>query len=151
MLNRNRQTGVSSPYLCTINVRWRSFDLSHLKEMLFEPDELEQYKLKRGDLLVCEGGDVGRAAVWDSDDSFPFQNSLHRVRLHSDNPRYLQLYLEHLGLSGKIAEMCSGVTIKHFTVTILKNLPIPLPPLAEQNAIVAKVDELFSILDAMRG
>ena len=144
MLNRNVQTGKESEYLCTINVKWGSFDLSLKKRMRFQDDELKFYDLRKGDLLVCEGGDVGRCAVWQSDESYPFQNSLHRIRMFEVMPEYVQMYLHWLGVTGELQRMCSGVTIKHFTVSIVSRLPIPLPPLAEQKRIVERVDAILA-------
>ena len=144
MLNRNVQTGKESEYLCTINVKWGSFDLSLKKRMRFQDDELKFYDLRKGDLLVCEGGDVGRCAVWQSDESYPFQNSLHRIRMFEVMPEYVQMYLHWLGVTGELQRMCSGVTIKHFTVSIVSHLPIPLPPLAEQKRIVERVDAILA-------
>lgn len=144
MLNRNVQTGKESEYLCTINVKWGSFDLSLKKRMRFQDDELKFYDLRKGDLLVCEGGDVGRCAVWQSDESYPFQNSLHRIRMFEVMPEYVQMYLHWLGVTGELQRMCSGVTIKHFTVSIVSRLPIPLPPLAEQKRIVERVNAILA-------
>ena len=144
MLNRNVQVGKEAEYLCTINVKWGSFDLSHKKRMRFQDDELKYYDLRKGDLLVCEGGDVGRCAVWQSDESYPFQNSLHRIRMFEVMPEYIQMYIHWLGVTGELQRMCSGVTIKHFTISIVSRLPIPLPPLAEQKRIVERVDAILA-------
>ena len=151
MLNRNVQDGKESEYLCTINVKWGSFDLSQKKKMRFKGDELKYYDLHKGDLLVCEGGDVGRCAVWQSDESYPFQNSLHRIRMFEVMPEYIQMYLHWLGVTGELQRMCSGVTIKHFTISIVSRLPIPLPPLAEQKRIVERVDAILAECRKMRG
>ena len=151
MLNRNVQDGKESEYLCTINVKWGSFDLSQKKKMRFKGDELKYYDLHKGDLLVCEGGDVGRCAVWQSDESYPFQNSLHRIRMFEVMPEYIQMYIHWLGVTGELQRMCSGVTIKHFTVSIVSRLPIPLPPLAEQKRIVERVDAILAECRKMRG
>lgn len=151
MLNRNVQDGKESEYLCTINVKWGSFDLSQKKKMRFKGDELKYYDLHKGDLLVCEGGDVGRCAVWQSDESYPFQNSLHRIRMFEVMPEYIQMYIHWLGVTGELQRMCSGVTIKHFTISIVSRLPIPLPPLAEQKRIVERVDAILAECRKMRG
>ena len=112
--------------------------------MRFKGDELKYYDLHKGDLLVCEGGDVGRCAVWQSDESYPFQNSLHRIRMFEVMPEYIQMYIHWLGVTGELQRMCSGVTIKHFTISIVSRLPIPLPPLAEQKRIVERVDAILA-------
>ena len=81
-LDRQKNTGNYRKYLRSVNVLWGNIDLSDVKEMRFEDTELERYSIKKGDLLICEGGDVGRCAVWDKDFVFYYQNALHRVRFY---------------------------------------------------------------------
>ena len=83
-LNKSKDTGTLYPYLCAINILWDKIDLSTLKETRFEDDELERYTVKYGDLLVCEGGDTGRAAIWDKQETMLYQNALHRIRLNNE-------------------------------------------------------------------
>lgn len=80
-LNKSKDTGLLLPYLCSINVQWNKIDLSTQKEALFEENDIKKYSVKKGDLLVCEGGDIGRAAIWSEDYSMLYQNALHRIRL----------------------------------------------------------------------
>ena len=81
-LDRHKNTGIYHRYLRSVNVLWGNIDLSDVKEMRFEDAELERYTVRKGDLLICEGGDVGRCAVWDKDFVFYYQNALHRVRFY---------------------------------------------------------------------
>ena len=81
-LDRQKNTGNYRKYLRSVNVLWGNIDLSDVKEMRFEDTELERYSIKKGDLLICEGGDVGRCAVWNKDFVFYYQNALHRVRFY---------------------------------------------------------------------
>lgn len=150
-LDREKNKGEFRPYLCSINVFWNQFDLSEMKQMRFEDGELEHYSIHRGDLVICEGGDAGRCAVWPYNNSVLFQNAIHRVRfkanIDSHFYKYLLMYLKNNHLLDKY---CKGVTIKHFTKTALISLPVVLPPINEQLRIVAKIEELFAILDDIK-
>ena len=76
-LDKSKNIGEYRPYLCSINVYWTGIDLSTVKQARFEDSELSKYQLNKGDLLICEGGDVGRSAVWDRDEEMYYQNALH--------------------------------------------------------------------------
>ena len=145
----NHQTGRRLPYLRNVNVRWGSVVTDDLLEMLFDDDQLERFGLKEGDVLVCEGGEPGRAAVWDG--SLPelkYQKALHRVRFTVPfDPRLLVYQLELLAKSGGLERRFTGSTIKHFTREAFVQLPITLPPLPEQRAIVAEIEKQFTRLE----
>ena len=94
-LDKAKNKGELKPYLCSINVYWDGIDLTTVKEARLEENELPKYLLRPGDLLICEGGDVGRSAVWESTQEMYYQNALHRVRFYGGiNPHYFQLLLE---------------------------------------------------------
>lgn len=145
MLDRTKNKGELLPYLRNLNVRWYDFNLEDVLEMKFEPFEFEEYSVKKGDLLICEGGYPGRAAIWVlENESYKFQKAIHRVRFYSSIKSKLYLYyLDFICTSGIINEHLTGSGIQHFTGISLKKMPIPLPPLAEQNRIVQKLDELM--------
>ena len=147
-LDKSKNTGLYHPYLCSINVYWTGIDLSTVKRARFEDSELPKYRLKRGDLLICEGGDVGRSAVWDKDDEMYYQNALHRVRFYGGiDPYFFQLLLECYK-STKILDKCSkGMTIKHLVQSALNSIYFPLPPLNEQRRIIEKVNHLTPYLE----
>ena len=147
-LDKAKNTGAPQPYLCSINVYWDGVSLEKVKEALFEESELSKYLLQKGDLLICEGGDVGRCAIWDRDEVMYYQNALHRVRFYGEIVPNFYLYVLHLykGI-GIINEYCKGVTIKHLVQNALYAMPLPLPPVAEQRRIVAKIEELLPYLD----
>lgn len=147
-LDKAKNTGVSCPYLCSINVYWTGIDTEKVKEALFTDDDREKYRLQKGDLLICEGGDVGRSAIWESDDEMYYQNALHRVRFYGDiNPYFYRYLLECYKGLGIINEYSKGVTIKHLVQNSLYAMWLPLPPHAEQKRIVAKIEELLPYID----
>lgn len=151
-LDRQKNTGNYRKYLRSVNVLWGNIDLSDVKEMRFEDTELERYSIKKGDLLICEGGDVGRCAVWNKDFVFYYQNALHRVRFYQKCIplfyQFVMMFFENTGLLKKISQ---GVTIKHLTKNTLNSMFFPLPPLAEQKRIVSQVEKLFAVLETMLG
>ncbi len=151
MLDKAKNRGTPRPYLRNVNVRWFDFDLSDLRLMPFEDRELQEFALRPGDVLICEGGEAGRAAVWDGRESeMYFQKAIHRVRLNADvNPWFLAYYLRSAAYEGRLAPYSTGATFQHLTGQRLAELPIPIPPLDEQNAIVAKVDELMALCDEL--
>ena len=147
-LDRTKDSGEFKRYVCAVNVQWGYFDFTTQKEFRIEAKDFERYAVKKGDLLICEGGDVGRCAIWDTDTEMYYQNALHRVRCKFGiSEKYLQYSLWHFKLNGVIDSLCKGVTIKHFTQSTMNKLEIPLPPFAEQQRIVAKIEELFHQLD----
>lgn len=148
MLDQKGNRGQLKPYLRNTNVQWMRFALDDIKQLRLEVDELEEYRLRPGDLLICEGGEPGRCAIWrDPDREMYFQKALHRVR-----PRegiladYLAICLRVDAQNGVLERAFTGATIKHFTGRSLSEYSIALPPLGEQTRIVAKVDELMALI-----
>lgn len=152
MLDKEKhRTGRQLPYLRNINVRWGRVDTDDLLEMFFKNGELERYGLLSGDVLVCEGGEPGRAAVWDGRiPELKYQKALHRVRLYGKSePRYLVVLLEFLANAGRLECLFTGSTIKHFTRESFVSMPIPLPPVHEQKEIVAEVERRQSVIEEL--
>ena len=146
-LDKAKNKGELKPYLCSINVYWDGIDLTTVKEARLEEDELPKYLLKPGDLLICEGGDVGRSAVWESTQEMYYQNALHRVRFYGGiNPYFFQLLLECYKGNLILDTYSKGMTIKHLVQTALNAIIFPLPPLAEQNRIVDAINGLLPFL-----
>jgi type I restriction enzyme S subunit len=115
--------------------------------MKFEQNELERYSIKKGDLLICEGGDVGRSCVWERNDEMYYQNALHRVRFYMNiNPYFYMYIMMYYANSDKLQEICKGVTIKHLTRATLLTLLFPLPPQNESVNILNKILEFDSLL-----
>jgi type I restriction enzyme S subunit len=151
MLDKEKNLGTLQPYLRNVNVRWFSFDLTDLKEMRFQPDEETKFGLKSGDLVICEGGEPGRAAVWNGHtDNARIQKALHRVRFAHDvyDPFFAMFYLYFGTVTNRFAQHYTGTTIKHLTGKALAQIKFPVPPVNEQRRIVAKLEEPFSDLDA---
>lgn len=149
MLDKQKHTaGMPYRYLRNINVRWGDFDLSDVFEMNFEVDELERFSVRTGDVLVCEGGEPARAAVWRfNQNDIKYQKALHRVRFDGVFlPDLLVIALEHMAKSGALDDLYGGSTIKHFTRETFVKLGLPVPPIAEQIRIVAEVDRHLSII-----
>lgn len=147
-LNKSKDRGELHPYLCSINILWDKIDLSTLKQACFEADEQEKYTVRKGDLLVCEGGDTGRSAIWDRDETILYQNALHRLRFHeSVSPKFVLFYLMYLKDIGEIDNKYSkGVTIKHLVKKALLSIPLPLPPKPTQLSIVSELDKLNELI-----
>jgi type I restriction enzyme S subunit len=151
MLDKQKNRGTLQPYLRNVNVRWLSFDLSDMKEMRFEAGEESRFGLHSGDLVICEGGEPGRAAVWKGqNEGAKIQKALHRVRFRSDEyaAAFAMYYIYFGTLTNRFAEHYTGTTIKHLTGKALSQVKFPIPPLNEQHRIVTKIEELFSDLDA---
>lgn len=147
-LNKSKDRGELHPYLCSINILWDKIDLSTLKQACFEAGEQEKYTVRKGDLLVCEGGDTGRSAIWDRDETILYQNALHRLRFHeSVFPKFVLFYLMYLKDIGEIDNKYSkGVTIKHLVKKALLSIPLPLPPKPTQLSIVSELDKLNELI-----
>lgn len=151
MLDRGRPRGVTQvPYLRNVNVQWGRVDTTDLLTMEISEDERERFGVRAGDLLVCEGGEIGRAAIWPgSDDYIAYQKALHRVRPGPDlYPRFLLHLLTHLTTTGALDGLATGSTIRHLPQQQLRRLPVVLPPVDEQQRIVEILEDHLSRLDA---
>ena len=138
MLDRQKHTtGHLLPYLNNLSVRWNEVNTSALPQMYFDDRELERFGLKAGDVVVCEGGEPGRAAVWDGRlPALKFQKAIHRVRFNVPfEPKLLVLHLENLAGTTQFEMLFTGGGIKHLTGETFSRLKIPLIPYAEQKRI----------------
>ena len=147
MLDAAKNKGSLRPYLRNINVRWGAFELSDVLEMRFEDDELDRYSICRGDLVICEGGEPGRCAVWQSEEVVFYQKALHRVRTIEILPEYLYYVIAHFIASGQYERYYTGTTIKHLTGQSLRILPVALPPINEQQLIVKRLQNIIEEID----
>lgn len=150
MLDQKKNKGIPRPYLANINVRWGSFDLSDLREMRFEDKELDRYGLRDGDIVMCEGGEPGRCAIWRGQlPGMMFQKALHRIRPHTSvDTVYLYYALLLKGRNGSMDSYFTGATIKHLTGAQLAKIEIVLPPLKTQRriaGILGAYDDLIEV------
>ena len=133
---------IQIPYLKAAHVQWDSVSVADLPVMWASPDDREKFSVKNGDLLVCEGGEAGRAGILGgATGECIIQNALHRVRAKSGNDiRYLMHLLEIASNGGWVDVVCNKATIAHLTGEKLNALAIALPPPAEQTAIADHID-----------
>lgn len=132
MLDKKKNKGELMPYLANINVRWGRLELDELRSMRFKQDELETYGLKFGDIVMCEGGEPGRCAVWKEEiTGMMIQKALHRIRSRSNmNSPFLYHSLRHFGEGGHLASFFTGATIKHLPREKLAKVTVLVPPIS---------------------
>lgn len=147
MLNARKASGAPTPYLRNINVRWGQVDASDVWTVPLTDAERERFALTPGDVLVCEGGEPGRCAVWTgSSVDMTFQKALHRLRVRDGaaEPQFVAAMIEEAVRSGRADELFTGTTIKHLPQEKLRALGIPVPDLSLQHLLLAELQELDS-------
>ncbi len=138
------------PYLRAANIQVSGVDISDVKKMWFGVDEKKSLLLRRGDLLVSEGGDVGRSAIWDLDEECYFQNSINRIRSISGNDtRFLYFWMITIKGNGYVDVLCNKSTIAHFTAEKVAAVPLPIPSIHEQTQIARFLDHETARIDAL--
>ena len=145
-LNTSDTTGRLLEYITTSNVYWDRFELTFLKTMYFKEDEIDKCTIKKGDLLVCEGGDIGRSAIWAFDTEMRIQNHIHRLRRYNDSicTKFYYYVMQYYKINNLIRGQ--GIGLEGFSSKRLHSLVVPYPPVAEQTRIVGIVDSAFEIL-----
>ena len=147
-LNRADQKGSLLTYITTSNLYWDRFELDNLRQMYFTDEEISKCTVQKGDLLVCEGGDIGRAAIWPFEEPVRIQNHIHRLRPYSTiNTRFFYYTMAHFKDSGVIGG--KGIGIQSLSSGALHQLLLPIPPLDEQYRVVEKMDKTLASI--MRG
>lgn len=148
-LNQRNEEGSLMSYITTSNLYWDGFILDDLRSMRFTDSEIEKCTVKKGDLLVCEGGDIGRSAIWPYDYEMRIQNHIHKLRAYKDVCTEFYWYVLYLL---KLTELIGGkgIGIQGLSSNALHMLLIPLPPLAEQKRIVEKLDQLLPLCDKIK-
>ena len=137
MLDAEKNKGEYQPYLANINVRWGDFDLSNLSLMRFEESEEERYGIDNGDLIMCEGGEPGRCAIWRGQiPGMKIQKALHRIRVKEDViVEYLYYWFLLAGKNDLLKRYFTETTIKHLPGEVLKDIEIEIPSLDIQKSI----------------
>ena len=142
-LNSSNTKGIKRRYITTSNLYWGYFKLDNLREMLFTDEETGKCSVRKGDLLVCEGGDIGRAAIWSYDYPMCIQNHIHKLRsylsVNIDFYYYVFYVYKNSSLIGG-----KGIGIQGLSSNVLDQLIIPLPPIQEQSRIIEKINLLMS-------
>ena len=140
MLDQNKNKGILQPYLANVNVRWGYFDVSDLPLMRFQKEEDERYGLRYGDIVVCEGGEPGRCAIWkDQIPNMKIQKALHRIRVNANVIDFHWLFYWFLlaGRHNALEPYFTGSTIKHLPGDKLKQIAISLPELHIQQKVAS--------------
>ena len=147
---RNKEDTLE-PYLRAANIFWNGVDITDVKEMWFSPYEKDHYFLKKDDLLISEGGDVGRSAIWKGEIEHCYiQNAINRVRSREINStQFLYYWIYVLKFNGYIDMLCNKATIPHFTAEKVESVYIILPPLSEQQAITSFLDRKTARIDTL--
>ena len=146
MLDKEKNVGTPQRYLRNINVRWFNFDLSDLLEMRIEQNEFDKYSIRYGDLVICEGGEPGRCAVWDKNESIFYQKALHRVRFtNGSNAKFYMYYLWFAAQTGQLNRYFTGTGIKHLTGQSLKKIPVPNFDKPSQDRAVSEIEFRLSV------
>jgi len=152
MLDQRKNKGKPQMYLGNIAVRWGSFNINPSQTMLFEDHELTKYKLEINDIVICEGGEPGRCAMWKSKDTIYIQKALHRVRVNRNiaDPFYVYYYITYLVKSHLLDSYFTGTTIKHLPREQLLSIDIKIPNLATQKKIGNILENIDSKIDLNR-
>ena len=150
MLDKQKNTGTPKKYLRNINVRWFSFDLADLQEMKIEETEFEKYTIKKDDLVICEGGEPGRCAVWEKNETIYFQKALHRVRFTVESePRLYMYYIWFMTNTGALNKFYTGTGIKHLTGQSLEKVLVPVIDIKIQQKLLASIELRLSVYDSV--
>ena len=152
MLDQKKNRGEPLPYLANVNVRWGEFDLADLREMRFEQHELDRYGIKYGDIVMCEGGEPGRCAIWkEQRSSMMIQKALHRIRPHDClRPEFLYYFFLYKGRTGHLSSLFTGSTIKHLPREKLALVEVPVPPHSTQDQIASVLSAYDDLIENNR-
>lgn len=153
MLDRSKhREGKELPYIRNINVRWENVDTTDLLKMFFKNNELNRYQLEAGDVLICEGGEPGRAAVWDKkNDKMMYQKAIHRLRPYCNiSPWWFVYHLWNDSSKGVLEKYYTGTTIKHFTGKSLSKYIMCLAPIKEIDEIVSLIKNSLAFINRIQ-
>jgi type I restriction enzyme S subunit len=147
MLDKQKNKGDLSPYLRNLSVRWFDFNLDDILKMRFEDREVDRYSVRKGDLMICEGGYPGRAAIWDNSETMFYQKAIHRVRFKNTVYNKWLLYYLYLSDSNEtLRTHFTGAGIQHFTGKALGALRLAFPPERDAYVILADIEKLHDLV-----
>ena len=151
MLDAEKNFGVPKPYLGNKAVQWDRIDISDLPTVPMSRADIERFRLRKGDLLVCEGGEVGRAAIWEAPlTECYFQKALHRLRpLRGFNSQVMAALLRQWSDRGLLTNYVTQTSIAHLPREKFMEVPMPVPPLPEQRAIAEALSDVDALLGAL--
>jgi type I restriction enzyme S subunit len=152
MLDEKKNRGDLLPYLANVNVRWGEFDFSELREMRFEDHELDTFGLRKGDIVMCEGGEPGRCAIWkEQRPGMMIQKAIHRIRPRAClDHEFLFYTFIYMGKTGLFAPLFTGATIKHLPREKLALLRVPVPPQTVQKRIADTLSAYDDLIENNR-
>jgi type I restriction enzyme S subunit len=154
MLSPNAKTGHSAfPYLRNLNVQWGRIDTVDLAHMDFSAREREKFSLRKGDLLICEGGEPGRCAVWQGTvpDCY-YQKALHRVRPHEGvaDSEFLYLWIRNQAEVGAFKDQNAKTTIAHLPLVRLEQLLVPELSVQRQRQVALELSAQLAVVEEAR-
>jgi type I restriction enzyme S subunit len=151
MLDAEKNSGVVKPYLGNRSVQWGRFDLSEIGMIKLTVSDLRRFRIHEGDLLVCEGGEIGRAAIWKSElDECYFQKALHRLQPKKHySTEYMLFMLDFMSANGFLTNFVTQTSIAHLPKDKFETIPLPLPTFAEQEAIASALSDADAWIESL--
>jgi type I restriction enzyme S subunit len=152
MLDSEKNVGVPKPFLGNRAVQWGRIDLTDIGQIKLTPSDLQRFRLRKGDLLVCEGGEIGRAAIWNEPvEECYYQKALHRLRpKRAFNIELMLNLLQHLSASGCLLNFVTQTSIAHLPKDKFETVPLPFPPTkAEQEAIAEALSDADALIESL--
>jgi type I restriction enzyme S subunit len=152
MLDSEKNVGVPKPFLGNRAVQWGRIDLTDIGQIKLTPSDLQRFRLRKGDLLVCEGGEIGRAAIWNEPvEECYYQKALHRLRpKRAFNIELMLNLLQHLSASGCLLNFVTQTSIAHLPKDKFETVPLPFPPTkAEQEAITEALSDAAALIESL--
>lgn len=151
MLDAAKNVGIPKPYIGNRSIHWGQINLDDITTVPMTPSDLQKFRLQRGDLLVCEGGEIGRSAIWE--EPIPecyYQKALHRLRpIGNYNPYLMMSMLQLWTSTGYLANYVTQTSIAHLPKEKFELVPLPVPPPAEQQAIAEALSDVDGLLEAL--
>lgn len=137
------------PYLKSKNIDWLKLKIDSVEQMYFSDFELKSLRLRKNDLVISEGGEVGKTALWqDEIQECYIQNSVHKLTLNKEcNPKFYLYFFYFLGHVGYFKSIVNLVSIMHLTYEKLRRIEVPVPPLEVQQKMVDYLDIKLSEID----